>query len=220
MIEVIWNSLLELRRLLSSCDNKNFSVQIVYRDNNFHIQVGIADEGQKPQVIFNFGNSLDNSGSLKFSGILKFCWDEDFNIQLQNEITNHQEFKFINTYLPYCFSTLKSHKLKRTYGISHYAQSLDGKIATVDGKSKWISDQENLNHSHRMRAMCDSILIGINTLRNDKPRLDVRHVKGNNPVKVVIGNSSASFSSLMLGKEKIIFLHLIPQNYCKVWIRF
>jgi len=197
MIDVIWNSLLELRRLLSSCDQKNFSVQILYSQSNYHVQLGVAAAGQKPEIKFTFDDKTNYSQ-------INYCWDKNFDVQAQQEIPEDLDFQFIDTYLPYCFSTLKSHKLKRAYGISHYAQSLDGKIATFDGHSKWISDQEDLTHCHRMRSLCDSILIGMNTLRNDKPRLNVRHVKGNNPIKVVVGSSSASFSSLMEYKEKII----------------
>lgn len=203
MTDIIWNSLLELKRLLSSCDKKNFSVQVFYTGSNFHAQVEVAEEGRKPQIKFNFND--------KNIIPLVFEWDESFALQLRNEVVPETEvFKFIETYLPYCFTTLKSHKIKRTYGISHYAQSLDGKIATAEGHSKWISDQENLVHCHRMRALCDGIIIGVNTLRSDKPQLTVRHVKGNNPIKIVIGSSSASFASLMQQKEKIFLFTSKP----------
>lgn len=203
MIEVIWNSLLELRRLLSSCDQKNFSVQVYYSENNFHIQVGIAEEGQIPQIKFHFTNRFPLSE-------LAYCWDENFTVLPQFERPAQIEYQFINTYLEYCFCSLKAHKLKRAFGISHYAQSLDGKIATRAGNSKWISHYDDLVHCHRMRALCDGILIGTNTLKNDKPRLNVRYVRGDNPVKIVLGNSSPSFLSLMQDNEQIIHFTTKP----------
>jgi diaminohydroxyphosphoribosylaminopyrimidine deaminase/5-amino-6-(5-phosphoribosylamino)uracil reductase len=76
---------------------------------------------------------------------------------------------------------------KRAFAISHFAQSLDGRIATLAGDSKWIGNQANLIHAHRMRALCDGILIGAKTLITDKPQLTVRHVPGTNPTRIVLG---------------------------------
>lgn len=201
MIDIIWNSLLELKNLLSSCDFRNFSAQVIYTHINFHVQVSVADAGQKPEIVFNFPEK-----SLQ----IVFRWDENYNLESGTDLPVNPEVRFIKTYLPYCFCTLKSHHLRRCYGISHYAQSLDGKIATLEGNSKWISHPEDLIHCHRMRALCDGILIGINTLRLDHPRLNVRHVKGDNPVKIVLGSTSASFSSLIQNNGGVIHFTSVP----------
>lgn len=103
---------------------------------------------------------------------------------------------FINAYLPYCFLSLRARQMQRAVAISHFAQTLDGKIATLSGDSKWIGNQENLTHAHRMRALTDSILIGANTLNYDQPALTVRLVEGKNPQRIVICSSDADFSSL------------------------
>jgi diaminohydroxyphosphoribosylaminopyrimidine deaminase/5-amino-6-(5-phosphoribosylamino)uracil reductase len=86
----------------------------------------------------------------------------------------------------------------------HIAQTIDGKIATPTGKSKWIGNQENLIHAHRIRALVDAILIGGNTFRIDKPQLDVRLVKGNNPIKVIVANSTLELESLSAGKTFLL----------------
>ena len=65
------------------------------------------------------------------------------------------------------------------------------------GDSRWIGNEENLNHAHRMRALCDAILIGKNTLKSDLPKLTVRRVEGRNPKRVVIGSANVDFSSLI-----------------------
>lgn len=103
---------------------------------------------------------------------------------------------FLTAYLPYCFLSLRARQMKRAVAITHFAQSLDGRIATQSGDSKWIGNQENLIHAHRMRALCDSILIGANTLNYDQPALTVRLVEGRNPQRIVICSSDADFSSL------------------------
>jgi diaminohydroxyphosphoribosylaminopyrimidine deaminase/5-amino-6-(5-phosphoribosylamino)uracil reductase len=195
MIDIIWNSLLELKNLLSACDYRNFSAEVTYTDLNFYIQVSAAEAGQTPEIIFNFPEK---------NSWVAFFWDNEYNLEARTDWSDDPEVRFIRTYLPYCFSTLKSHQLQRAYGISHHAQSLDGKIATLEGNSKWISQPEDLVHCHRMRALCDGILIGINTLRLDHPSLNVRHVKGNNPVKIVLGSTSASFSSLLQNNGGVI----------------
>lgn len=103
---------------------------------------------------------------------------------------------FLTVYLPYCFLPLRARKLGRAVAISHFAQSLDGRIATRSGDSKWIGNQENLVHAHRMRALCEGILIGANTLNYDQPALTVRLVEGRNPTRIVVCSSDADFSSL------------------------
>lgn len=103
---------------------------------------------------------------------------------------------FLAVYLPYCFLSLRARELGRAVGVSHFAQSLDGRIATRSGDSKWIGNQENLVHAHRMRALCEGILIGGNTLKDDQPALTVRLVEGLNPRRIVLCSSDADFSSL------------------------
>jgi diaminohydroxyphosphoribosylaminopyrimidine deaminase/5-amino-6-(5-phosphoribosylamino)uracil reductase len=84
-------------------------------------------------------------------------------------------FKYIKTGLS--FVTLK------------YAQTLDGRIATKTGHSQWISSQESLIYSHKLRAINDAILVGSGTLRHDNPKLTTRLVKGKNPIRIVLSES-------------------------------
>jgi riboflavin-specific deaminase-like protein len=66
------------------------------------------------------------------------------------------------------------------------AQSLDGRIATGSGVSRWISGEADLLHTHRMRALADAVIVGVNTVLHDDPQLTVRRCAGANPVRVVI----------------------------------
>ncbi len=69
---------------------------------------------------------------------------------------------------------LKLLRHRRPWVILKWAQSLDGRIATRSGDSKWITDEACRRHAHRTRAIVDAILIGVGTVRTDDPQLTCR----------------------------------------------
>jgi diaminohydroxyphosphoribosylaminopyrimidine deaminase/5-amino-6-(5-phosphoribosylamino)uracil reductase len=72
------------------------------------------------------------------------------------------------------------------YVLGRIAQSLDGRIAVASGASHWISGQEDIVHTHRLRALFDAVVIGAGTVRADDPQLTTREVEGPSPVRVVL----------------------------------
>ncbi len=66
------------------------------------------------------------------------------------------------------------------------ASSLDMRIATAEGESKWITGEASRTHVHRMRSLSDAIMAGISTVLKDDPLLTVRYVRGGNPRRVVV----------------------------------
>ncbi len=74
----------------------------------------------------------------------------------------------------------------RPLTIAHLGQSLDGRIATLEGVSRTLNGPENLTHLHRLRALCDAIIVGAGTVECDNPQLTTRRVAGMNPVRVII----------------------------------
>ena len=74
--------------------------------------------------------------------------------------------------------------------VGHLGQSLDSRIATSQGDSFFVTGEQNLQHLHRMRALCDAIVVGANTALADNPRLTTRLVEGPNPVRVVLDPSA------------------------------
>lgn len=86
---------------------------------------------------------------------------------------------------------LFSQRRQRPFVILKLAQSLDGRIATSSGDSKWISSVESRKLVHALRSEVDAIVVGAETVRRDNPKLTVRHVKGRNPYRVVIAGKKA-----------------------------
>lgn len=70
--------------------------------------------------------------------------------------------------------------------MAQLGQSLDGRIATPNGHSKYINGCEGLDHLHRLRALVDAVVIGVGTALADDPQLTVRRVSGPNPARIVL----------------------------------
>ncbi|MBD2624984.1 bifunctional diaminohydroxyphosphoribosylaminopyrimidine deaminase/5-amino-6-(5-phosphoribosylamino)uracil reductase RibD [Trichormus variabilis] len=78
---------------------------------------------------------------------------------------------------------------KRPLGILKYAMTLDGKIAASSGHSTWVTNQDARSEVHQLRAACDAVIVGGNTVRQDNPYLTSHQVGGHNPLRVVMSRS-------------------------------
>jgi len=85
---------------------------------------------------------------------------------------NESYCKFITERMPFVLLKLSS--------------TLDGKIATTSGESRWVASYEGRIYAHKLRSEMDAILVGAGTIRRDNPKLTTRLVKGRNPVRVVL----------------------------------
>ncbi|MCX6734074.1 MAG: bifunctional diaminohydroxyphosphoribosylaminopyrimidine deaminase/5-amino-6-(5-phosphoribosylamino)uracil reductase RibD [Candidatus Peregrinibacteria bacterium] len=94
---------------------------------------------------------------------------------------------------------------KLPYVILKVATTLDGKIATVNGVSRGITSEASAKEVHRLRANVDAILTGSGTAITDNPHLGVRHVKGSDPLRILLDSSlSTPADSLMFRDENCI----------------
>ncbi|WP_425258715.1 RibD family protein [Rubrivivax sp. RP6-9] len=73
-----------------------------------------------------------------------------------------------------------------TWTVAQLGQSLDGCVATAAGDSYYVTGPQSLLHLHRLRALCDAVLVGAGTVAADDPQLTTRRVPGPNPVRVVL----------------------------------
>jgi diaminohydroxyphosphoribosylaminopyrimidine deaminase/5-amino-6-(5-phosphoribosylamino)uracil reductase len=115
-------------------------------------------------------------------GLLRFEADE----------LNRAYNKFISTGMP--FVTIKA------------AISLDGKIATKTGNSKWISSSQSRNLVKKMRREVDAVLVGRNTYLKDKPRF--KGVKN----KIYLGKQRANLKILMRDLAKKNIMHVLIEG--------
>lgn len=87
----------------------------------------------------------------------------------------------LDLYLP-----ISSATARRPITVAHLGQSLDGFIATPSGDSSFVTGPENIVHLHRLRALCDAVVVGAGTVSADNPRLTTRLVAGTNPTRIVL----------------------------------
>lgn len=89
------------------------------------------------------------------------------------------------------------------------AQSLDGKIATYHSDSQWITEERSREYSHRMRGYYDAIMVGVNTILRDNPRLDALR-SSRQPIKIVVDSqlSTSCGANIFRGEAKVIIATL------------
>ncbi len=95
----------------------------------------------------------------------------------------------------------------RPFIVMKTAMSLDGKIATCTGQSKWISSENSRNAVQYMRKSLSGIMVGINTILADNPRLTCRIENSRNPAKIILD------SKLRVPENALIFKDL-PNTRC------
>jgi diaminohydroxyphosphoribosylaminopyrimidine deaminase / 5-amino-6-(5-phosphoribosylamino)uracil reductase len=78
---------------------------------------------------------------------------------------------------------------QQPFGILKYAMTLDGKIATTTGHSAWVTNSASRHLVHQLRSICDAVIIGGNTVRQDNPSLTTHGVTKHNPLRVVMSRS-------------------------------
>jgi riboflavin-specific deaminase-like protein len=84
------------------------------------------------------------------------------------------------------FEAIRSGTVDEMIVVGQIGQSIDGRIATASGHSKYINGPAGLDHLHRLRSLVDAVVIGVGTALADDPQLTVRRLAGPHPARVVI----------------------------------
>lgn len=133
----------------------------------------------KAKVKNVYGGLLDVNPKVAGKGF-KILEDAGIHVEygfLQDELRKQNEvfFKWIEHKKP--FIVLKA------------AMTLDGKIATATGQSKWITNETSRAYGYKLRDIYDGIMVGINTVIEDNPMLTTRVDGGKNPIRIVVDSS-------------------------------
>lgn len=135
-------------------------VEAIIRENISKVVIGTLDPN--PRVSGQSVEILRQQGIDTKVGVL----------EQECRTLNEAHFKYMTTGTP--LVTVK------------FAQTLDGRIATVTGNSRWISSAESQRLAHKLRALNDAIMVGVGTILTDNPELTVRLVRGRNPIRIVL----------------------------------
>jgi len=123
-----------------------------------------------------FCSMLDPNPKVNGKGI-KRLRDEGIKVNLglladEAKRLNEVYLKYMTTGIPFV--------------ILKVAQSLDGKIATPTGDSKWITSEDARDYVHRLRGKVDAVLVGSNTISKDDPELTIHKQRGENPLRIIL----------------------------------
>ncbi len=120
-------------------------------------------------------------------------------IEVRTGILEEQSIELNEPYIKY----ITKHRPFVTLKI---AQTLDGRIATSRGFSRWITGEKSRRFVHKMRRESDAVLVGVNTVIADDPQLTVRMVSGKGKRRVILD------SSLRIPLEAKVLHHSDPKN--------
>lgn len=110
-------------------------------------------------------------------------------LEVEGKELNKFYFKYVSEKIPYV--TLK------------IAQSIDGKISEAKNKQTWLTGKESIQFVHKLRSEYDAILVGAGTIKTDNPLLNVREVKGRNPIRIIMdGKLSIPLNSKILNNAE------------------
>ncbi|MEK7314198.1 MAG: bifunctional diaminohydroxyphosphoribosylaminopyrimidine deaminase/5-amino-6-(5-phosphoribosylamino)uracil reductase RibD, partial [Deltaproteobacteria bacterium] len=135
----------------------------------------IINSGVKKVVV----GSIDPNPKVSGKGIRAL---KKSGIEVIKDVLRDECLSLNETYVKYITK-------KTPFVVLKLATTLDGKIATSTGDSKWITSLESRRYVHRLRSLVDCVMVGSGTVLKDDPGLTVRLVKGKNPARAVLDGS-------------------------------
>lgn len=109
---------------------------------------------------------------------------------------------------------------KRPYVVMKYAMTMDGKIATFSGRSKWITGEKARENVHKDRSRYTGIMVGIGTVLTDNPRLNCRIEGGKDPVRIICDSNlstplNSNIVQTAMEQRTIIVTRCINDEYLR-----
>ena len=107
---------------------------------------------------------------------------QDAGIEVESGILNDKCIKINEIFMKYIVK-------KEPFVVMKSAMSLDGKIATAAGESKWITGEKSRRNVHVLRKELSAIMVGVETVIKDNPELTCRIENGINPIRIVVDST-------------------------------
>lgn len=151
--------------------------------------------------------SVDPNPLVQGKGVKKL---RDAGIEVKVGVLDEENKKLNEVFLKYI-------KNKKPFVVMKVAMSLDGKIATTTGQSKWISCDESRRYVHKLRSEVMSILVGINTVIKDNPMLDCRLENGKNPIRIIVDTTlKIPIDSKIVSSSKLIRTIVVTTKHANI----
>lgn len=151
--------------------------------------------------------SIDPNPLVQGKGIEKL---KNAGIEIKTGVLDKENKKLNEIFIKYI-------KTKTPFIFMKVAMSLDGKIATCKGDSKWISCEESRKCVHKLRRELMGILVGINTVIKDDPMLNCRLENGKNPIRIIVDTElKIPMSSKIISSAKSIRTIVVTTKKAKL----
>lgn len=140
--------------------------------------------------------SLDPNPLVSGKGILRL---KETGVQVVTGVLEEECKKLNEVFMKYI-------EKKEPFVILKSAMTLDGKIATVTGESKWITSEAARHEVHQLRNAFSGIMVGVETIIQDNPQLTCRIMNGRNPIIIVVDSRLRipMASKILTGESKVI----------------
>ena len=138
-----------------------------------------ADKIIEKKISKVFIGTLDPNPLVAGRGIKKL---KDAGIYVEYGILESECYKLNEVFMKYIVK-------KEPFVVMKTGMSLDGKIATYSGESKWITEERSREDVHNLRNELTGIMVGINTVLKDNPQLTCRVNGGRNPIRIIVDSN-------------------------------
>ncbi len=138
-----------------------------------------ADKIIEKKISKVFIGTLDPNPLVAGRGVKKL---KDAGIYVEYGILESECYKLNEVFMKYIVK-------KEPFVVMKTGMSLDGKIATYSGESKWITEEKSRENVHNLRNELTGIMVGINTVLKDNPQLTCRVNGGRNPIRIIVDST-------------------------------